>query len=105
MDDQTLVSLRAAFELSPDNAELLGLLLRAYLERGEAERGVMLLERVPEQKLAGEELRLLAARVSLSGGSPSRALALADGETADAMMVRARALFALERRDEAQRAY
>jgi SpoVK/Ycf46/Vps4 family AAA+-type ATPase len=105
MDDQTLASLRAAFELSPDNAELLALLLRTYLERGEAALGIALLERVPEKQLASDELRLVAARVCLSGGSPSRALALADGETAEAMMVRARALFELERRDEAQRAY
>ena len=76
MDDATYAALRAALAGSPDNVELLKVLLPAALERGEAQ----------------------AALVMLEGAG-------ATGETPDLVLLKAKALSALYRAEEALRAY
>ena len=105
MDDETLTSLRAALAQSPQNAELLVVLLRAYLDRNEPEKARELIDGARLETIVKEEHREVVARALLKTGEAERALAFADGASADAQLLRARAFAALGRRDEAARAY
>jgi transitional endoplasmic reticulum ATPase len=60
MDDATLAGLRKAWELSPDNGAVLALLLRSYLERGEAAEGIALAD--GRETVLDAQGRLLLAR-------------------------------------------
>jgi SpoVK/Ycf46/Vps4 family AAA+-type ATPase len=101
MDEATLASLEEALRASPDNEALLAVLLKAYLDREEPEKGAALLR---GRKL-GPPAATLAARVLLASGDAERALELASEEDPDALLVRSRALLALERREEGRRCY
>jgi ATP-dependent 26S proteasome regulatory subunit len=106
MDDATLESLKAALGASPENAKLLGVLVRAYLERGQPGEAFRLLTPAAADKaLTLEDDRLLAARACLDAREPSRALVFADHESARSLVLRARALLALDRIDEGRQAY
>jgi transitional endoplasmic reticulum ATPase len=99
MDEATLESLRIALAASPDNVQLLAVLLRAHLERGEAARAAELL--AARSSAPEGELRELSARVWLESGQAERALPLAQAET----LLRARILLALDRLPEARDCY
>jgi AAA+ superfamily predicted ATPase len=106
MDTVTLESLHNALAASPDNLELLQVLLRAHLERGEAEQGAELLEGRDESELEGAELRHLAARTWFAAEQPEQALSCVEGsEDADDLLLAARILLVLERNEEGRRAY
>ncbi|KAF1053422.1 MAG: ATP-dependent zinc metalloprotease FtsH [Stenotrophomonas maltophilia] len=92
MDDSTLDQLEVALQLSPDNAALLGVFLRACLERGDLQRG---LARVADDA-SDPALRLQGAALCLRAGQFERALRLADAGSAEARLLRARCLAALE---------
>jgi transitional endoplasmic reticulum ATPase len=104
MDDTTLASLRAALAQSPDNEQLLLVLLRAYLTRGEPDVAAGLLEQ-HRQPPAGEEGRELAARVWLASGKPQAVLPLTEAGPPALRVLRARALLALGREAEARASY
>ncbi|WPO98673.1 ATP-binding protein [Pseudomonas sp. HR96] len=100
MDDSTLAQLEAALAASPGNAALLSLLLKAYLERGEHQRG---LDRLPGHLGDTPEnaaLKPLAVQLCLHAGDAARALALADGADPALGLLRARALADLGRLKE-----
>ncbi len=107
MDDSTLAALRHAFAASPGNTELLAVLLRAYLDRGEGELGRALLEEadLPDAARLSAEHGALVARTWLAAGQAERALEFADRESAEGLLIRARALLALDRREDAVQAY
>ena len=104
MDSETLESLRQALRASPENLELRQVLMRMLLAQGDASGAHDLLTEVQAGSLAGE-VRSLAAQICLEVGRAEDALEFADGEEADAQMIRARALLALERLDEGLEAY
>jgi len=104
MDDATLTALRSAFSASPGNAELLAVLLRAYLERGETAPARELLDAADLSVLSLEQ-RTLVARTWLASGDAKRALEFADRASAEGLLISARALIALDRRDDATQAY
>ena len=105
MDDQTLASLKAALEASPENTKLFAVVVRALLDRGDAAEARRLVDAAPVDRFSGAEDRLLVARVYQRTGDPERALPFADSDEPEALMVRARVLADLGRRDEAKRAY
>jgi transitional endoplasmic reticulum ATPase len=105
MDQNTLDSLRAALAASPENLPLLKVLMGAYLERDEPETAVTLLAARTPAELSGAEERLLAARACLAAGHPERALGFAVGDAAEAKMLQARCLLALERNADGLRCY
>jgi transitional endoplasmic reticulum ATPase len=92
MDDSTLNQLEAALGASPGNTALLTLLLNAYLERNEPQRG---LERLPAS-LDGwpdsDTLKPLAVQLCLAADAAERGLALATGEEPAVRLARARVL-------------
>ena len=98
MDDATLASLEAALRVSPDNQQLISVLLQAYLDTDQPSRGLALIDdtKVPFTEPA---LRLLAARVALDAAAPELALDYAQEDSGESLLVRARALLALDRRD------
>ena len=104
MDESTLASLEAAFCISPDNDQLLTVLLRGCLDNGQAARGLATLDEI-DRALSEPELRLLAARIALEAAAPERVLDYAGDESAESMILRARALLVLERRDEGRECY
>jgi SpoVK/Ycf46/Vps4 family AAA+-type ATPase len=105
LDDQTLVSLREAFGESPDNRQLLMLLIRAYRDRDTlAEAYPLLAEKAPDFFSDERELAA-AAEVCLAAGEPERALAFVVGDTPHQLVQRAQALLELGRMDEARAAY
>ncbi len=104
MDDATLASLEAALRVSPDNEQLISVLLQAYLDTDQPSRGLALIDdtKVPFTEPA---LRLLAARVALESAAPELALDYAQEDSGESLLVRARALLALERREEGRASY
>ncbi len=104
MDDRTLASLEAALRVSPDNEQLISVLLQAYLDTDQPSRGLALIDdtKVPFTEPA---LRLLAARVALESSAPELALDYAQEDSGESLLVRARALLALERREEGRASY
>lgn len=105
MDDITLLSLEAALAATPDNAALAFVLVRAYLDRGDAPKATVVLDRLGGETPLHPEHRCLAARAWLAAGNPERSLAAARGSEPEVTLARARALSALGRRDEAVAAY
>jgi transitional endoplasmic reticulum ATPase len=104
MDDQTLASLKAALEASPENTKLFAVVVRALLDRGDSAEARRLVGAAPVDRFSGDD-RLLVARVYQRTGEPERALPFADADDPEALIVRARVLADLGRRDEAKRAY
>jgi SpoVK/Ycf46/Vps4 family AAA+-type ATPase len=105
MDESTLASLEAAFRSSPENEQLLSVLLKAYLEREEPGKGAALLRSRNPVAFADRGMAALAARVLLAAGDAEGALEQASGKEAEALLVRARALLALDRREEGRKCY
>lgn len=104
MDDATLAALRAALDATPGNAPLRLVVVRALDGRGDlagavAAAGPLAPADCPEAD------RTWLAGLLLRAGEAARALAFADGAAPDAALARARALVALERREEARAAY
>ena len=81
------------------------MLLRACLERGAPDDGYALIVGRDLSVLVDEEERLLAAHVLVASGHADKALALAGGESAEALLLRTRAFLALDRIHEARQAY
>lgn len=104
MDDKTLASLEQALQVSPDNEQLLAVLLEAYLDADQAARGFELLE-ARERPPMDPALQLLAARVALEAAAPERALDYAPRDSAESLIVRARAFLALGRHEEGRKSY
>lgn len=109
MDDATLDLLAAAVTASPDNFPLLQAVLTELVARGDFARAASVLHGVKDLgALAPDALRLLAARALVGAGDPARALPLVDAisvSSGEALLLRARALLALERREEGAKAY
>ncbi|HWA75315.1 MAG TPA: AAA family ATPase [Polyangiaceae bacterium] len=105
MDDATIEGLTAALSASPENTKLLGVVLKALLERGEARRGLVYLDACSAASGASAAERALFARVLLASGEAERALVMSEGAEPALSLVRADVLARLERFDEAQAAY
>ncbi len=104
MDDATLLGLKAALALSPENPALLALLLKALHQRGADQEALPLLEGKNAASFPDAEHRFIAANVCLGAGRPDRALDFLD-DSAAANLIRARALLAQGRKDAAAAAY
>lgn len=105
MDEQTLNALKAAYQASPDNLQLLFVLIKGLLEAGECETAYFLIEdKEPSLWPPGED-RLRAAEVCLALSDHEKALAFASEETPPALLFRARALLGLGRFAEGLQAY
>lgn len=105
MDDSTLDQLEAALQASPGNTALTTLLLKAFQERGDYERGLKLLPADVQAWAQTPALVLQAAQFCLAAGLPDKALQLAVGEDPALGLLRARALADLDRLKEAQVEY
>jgi transitional endoplasmic reticulum ATPase len=101
MDAKLLGSLKAALSATPDNLELLKVVLRACAELGDHAEGRAVLEK-SKAKLDLEATEL-ASEICLRAGDPARAVELTEG--APPSIARARALLALDRKDEAASVY
>lgn len=104
MDDVTFEGLREALRATPDNTQLRSMLIRACLTRGDDATGQALLEEVSPSNLT-VDARRAGAQMLLNRGAADRALALLPDEDAESKILQARALLALGRHDEGQRAY
>jgi transitional endoplasmic reticulum ATPase len=105
MDDATLGSLESALSASPDNAQLLSVVLRELLARGQSERALPHVRRAGALSEASAEARALAGRVLLASGAAAEAEALCRGQAPEEALVRADALAQLSRNDEALALY
>src|SRR5262245_64936796 len=105
MDETTLSSLALALQHSPDNRALRFVLVRAYFERGELPRALDALGDADRASDLGADDRVLAARVLIASSEHERALGLTAGGTGELGMLRARALLALGRKQEAAETY
>ncbi len=105
MDDATYRGLEQALAATPDNGQLRAVLLNATLERGDYEAGLGLLAGIEPSALPPEG-RLAGAQICLARDEAARALdLLGDSADADARIVAARVLLALDRRAEGLAAY
>jgi tetratricopeptide (TPR) repeat protein len=105
MDDQTLSSLRAALAASPDNKKLFVVVLGALVEKGDAAEARKVLDAAPSIETSDPGERLVIARVLFGSGDPQRALAFCDGDDAEALLIRARVLAELGRKEDARQTY
>lgn len=101
MDAKLLESLKVALSATPDNLELLKVVLRGCAELGEHAVARAVLDKTTA-KLDGEAAEL-AADACLRAGDPARALALTEG--APPSIARVRALLAQGHKDEAAAVY
>jgi transitional endoplasmic reticulum ATPase len=104
VDAATLEALALAFQASPDNAALLGVVLRGCLDAGTPAQGLPLLRAFTGQ-LATEAEQALAARVATQAGAPDLALELLRASGPAASLERARAQHALGELAAARRLY
>jgi SpoVK/Ycf46/Vps4 family AAA+-type ATPase len=105
MDDATLAELGRAFLASPGNMQLLSVLCGAHLERGEIQAAKKLVDRADLSGELDREAKRIVARVFLESGDAERVLSLADSADGATLLLRAKALLALDRQSEAQEAY
>jgi transitional endoplasmic reticulum ATPase len=107
LDDNTLNGLRAAYSESRNNLRLLAILLQAHEARGEIESAWELLRDHSPSHFSGIEDQLLAGRIALAAGQADQALAYVEAATSDAQvsLLRAKALQAMDKLDEARTAY
>ncbi|RYZ08627.1 MAG: ATP-binding protein [Myxococcales bacterium] len=105
MDDVTLGSLEGALVATPDNAQLLSVVLRELLALGHVERAVAHVQRAGSLSGAPPELRALAGRALLGAGQAAQAEALCQGDAPEVALVRADALARLDRNEEALSVY
>lgn len=105
MDDATFQALRAALAASPDNLHLWTVVARGYLDRDQPAEAARLVGDRPAAFFATDEARLVAARALLATAQAERALALCEGEAPELLILKARALLALDRLEEGRAAY
>lgn len=104
MDDTTFSSLSAALEATPSNQALRLVLVKACAERENPALGLELSRGLDLAALAPAD-RLAVARLRLAAEDHAGALEAADGDDPALLLVRARALAALDRLEEAKAAY
>lgn len=63
MDDETLKSLEAAYANTPENIDLLAVILQTRLERGEIDKARSMLRPLDPSRFEKQAHRLLAARI------------------------------------------
>lgn len=100
MDEQTLNALKAAYQASPENVQLLCLLIKGLWEAGEAETAYFLLEDKDSSTWPAGEDRTIAAQVCLTLSDHEKALLFANGNTPTQQLLRARALAGIGRTAE-----
>ncbi|MDQ3163680.1 MAG: ATP-binding protein, partial [Actinomycetota bacterium] len=105
MDEQTLNTLKAAYQASPDNLQLLLVLLKALSDAGEAETAYFLIEDKDAALWPSGDERVRAAEICLALSDYEKALAFATDDTPVSLTLRARALLGLGRREEGLAAY
>ena len=105
MDEQMLQALKAAYQASPDNQQLLLVLVKALWEAHEGETAYFLLEdKNPATWPSGAD-RAIAARICLMMSDHQRALQFATDDEPGQMLLRARALHGIGKSDEALKVY
>jgi SpoVK/Ycf46/Vps4 family AAA+-type ATPase len=104
LDDATVAALDAALAASPDNDALRLILLKARHARGEDEAALTLLGERGPSSFADVE-RATVGAILLDAGAAERSLAFLTASTSEALLLRARALLQLDRREEAKLAY
>jgi len=104
MDEQTLHALRAAYEATPDNPQLLLALLLGLRERDQTGEAAELVTRYAPEHL-DEAGRLTAASILLAEDKAEEALKWTDFDAAEARLLGARACLALGRTEEGRALY
>ncbi|HSX59595.1 MAG TPA: ATP-binding protein [Tahibacter sp.] len=107
MQTDQLDGLERALTATPDNQPLAELLLAACADANDHARARRVQDALSAQQVLAlpPELRLRLSRLAGLHGDSERALQLAGDDTPDAALARARALLALNRRDDAEREY
>lgn len=105
MDDQLIQTLVRALAASPDNVELKLALLRGRIDRGEFDEAAALARTIPPQLVTDPDTRRRLVTLLLDGGDAAAALDLAGGDEPPFLLLRAKALAALGRPDEARTEY
>jgi transitional endoplasmic reticulum ATPase len=94
VDDDTLRSLKVAYAATPQNVKLFLVLANAHLERSEPDEARVLLE-AADLTNAETEDRHAVAEICIAVGQPEGALRLAADDSAEALVLQARAHLAL----------
>lgn len=106
MDDNQLQTLELALQATPGNAPLLGLLLQAYLGRGDAVNAGRLASKALAEGIELEGgVRRQLAQWALNQGEAQAALEWIAGDAPEDSLMKARALMELGRREESSAAY
>jgi SpoVK/Ycf46/Vps4 family AAA+-type ATPase len=100
----TLHSLKMALEATPDNHELLMVVLRTGFEQKKYVQAYELLKKYNPDQFKGEH-RQLVADICLAADDPTLALDFADSDSAVSLMLKARAYLALDRLKEGYTVY
>jgi ATP-dependent 26S proteasome regulatory subunit len=105
MDDAGIDGLVTALQSSPSNHALRLVLVHALLDRDETDRAASHLAGLKPDDLVEEEQRREVAELLVRTGEPARALKFAAVDSPASLLVRARALLALDRQDDARDCY
>jgi SpoVK/Ycf46/Vps4 family AAA+-type ATPase len=106
MTDDVLTELTAALRQSPDNVGLRLVIVRMLLERGDTAAAAELAEQVSPPAVPAPADRRTLADALRRAGKAQAALAFLEGDsTPETLIARARALVALERLEDARKAY
>jgi ATP-dependent 26S proteasome regulatory subunit len=104
MDRSAIDGLKQALAVSPDNAPLRVLLVRALFDAGDVAEAAEHLRKVPADSLSATD-RALAGKVFLALDDAAAAFAVCGEDTPEQLLVRARAALALSRHREGLTAY
>src|SRR5262245_56084764 len=104
MDRSAIDGLKQALAVSPDNAPLRLLLVRALYQTGDVAEAVEHLRKVPATSLSTTD-RALAGEIFLAAADAGAAFAVCSDHTPEQLMVQARAALSLSRHREGLTAY
>jgi len=106
MDDNQIEALLRAFQTSPSNSALLGLVIDAWAARGDTARALAAGENaLAAGAVIDDAVRRRLAQLATGGGEPERALEWLTGGAPEDLLGRARALLTAGRREQAETCY
>lgn len=105
MDDTSFEQLKQALKVTPDNHALLTLVMKTHFDRGEAHDVVDLVSELAVKPGDNAELNGLIGRAYLEDNAPESALNYLSGDAPEILLLKAKALLALERHSEGYEAY
>lgn len=105
MDDNSFNQLKAALKLTPQNTALMAMVMGVYLDKGDFNQSLKVLDGFSGDLHENDDLAFLAARTYFATGDFQTALNYLKQSSPEALMLKAKVLLSLEQRAEGYEVY